>query len=538
MDSYNLLTETWIPVMGRDGAVRYIAPWELTTQPVPLALHAPRPDLNGAMMEFLIGLVQTVFPPRSRKEWRQRLKHPPSPEELRAALSPWVPCFNLFGERPCFMQDLTLEPAPGNANDIAALFITSPGENTVKKNTDFFIKRGEIRVLCPSCAAMALFAMNAFAPSGGAGVRTSLRGGGPLVTLVWGETLWERVWNNVRVVAPEEAPLPEAMDGRVFPWLEPTRVSDKKSMPFLPDSVDTHVYPFWAMPRRYLLHPEEEECVCDVCGRFSSVAVRTVHALPRGNNYEGPWRHPLTPYRELGQDKPTISVKGSADGMGYRYWLGLLYGDEGGGVVPAMCVQQYREMTGDDAADVSLHAFGYDMDNMKARQWCEGIMPFFSLPEDAVSVLRGEVARMVTAAEGVRLSLFLALKNAVLSEDQKKRASASTWLENVSAAFWQRTEEDFYRQVRELAGRLRAGESAADSQRERFLGWACCLCRTAESLYDENTDMGVFSANALCGGHRDDRDRRHNIYTELTVLRRAVRAACKKELGDIWRNDG
>ena len=66
------------------------------------------------------------------------------------------------------------------------------------------VKRGGAPVLSRAAAAMALFTLQTYAPSGGAGHRTGFRGGGPLTTLALpgpppGEppTLWHLLWANV-----------------------------------------------------------------------------------------------------------------------------------------------------------------------------------------------------------------------------------------------------------------------------------------------------------------------------------------------------
>ena len=67
---------------------------------------------------------------------------------------------------------------------VGALLIDTPGANALRKNTDLFVKRGRIEVLSRAAAAIGLFTLSAYAPAGGAGIRTSLRGGGPLTTLL------------------------------------------------------------------------------------------------------------------------------------------------------------------------------------------------------------------------------------------------------------------------------------------------------------------------------------------------------------------
>lgn len=159
---FNLIDERWIPVTRRDGTKTMIAPWEVTEQfaenPV-VSLDAPRPDFNGALIQFLIGLVQTVAAPQNASEWRKRLTEPPTPDELKEKFAAVRHAFELGGDGPRFMQDM--DRLEGKEWDIASLLIGYPGENTLKFNKDHFVKRGGISSLCPSCSATALFTLTA-----------------------------------------------------------------------------------------------------------------------------------------------------------------------------------------------------------------------------------------------------------------------------------------------------------------------------------------------------------------------------------------
>ena len=183
----------------------------------------------------------------------------------------------LDGPGPRFQQDLSGlddEPVP-----VSALFIDSPGANALRKNTDLFVKRGRIAVLSRAAAAIGLFTLQAYAPAGGAGNRVSLRGGGPLTTLLlpgprtpeeqvplwrqlWANVFWDEAWDD-----PADRP------ERVFPWLVPTRVSDngEKTTP-----EDVHpAQAFWGMPRRIRLDFEANEkgAPCDLTGMVDQVVV-------------------------------------------------------------------------------------------------------------------------------------------------------------------------------------------------------------------------------------------------------------------------
>jgi len=180
----NLLEDAWIPVKRRSGTIENIAPWQLveTDDPV-LAVHAARPDFNGALLQFLIGLMQTAVPPDNYDKWVDWLEEPPAPEQIREKFKPFSEAFNLDGDGPRFMQDYDELDETG-CKGINALLIDSPGDIAIKKNTDHFIKQGRAAILCSACAAAALFTLQTNAPAGGQGHRVSLRGGGPLTTLV------------------------------------------------------------------------------------------------------------------------------------------------------------------------------------------------------------------------------------------------------------------------------------------------------------------------------------------------------------------
>ncbi|NJB67909.1 CRISPR system Cascade subunit CasA [Desulfobaculum xiamenense] len=495
---FNLLEERWLPVIRADGTQGVIAPWEIAAGgSLPVALHVPRPDFRAAMMEFLVGLLQTVRPPARRKDWLAQLRQPPSPDELRQAMRPHVPFFELFGQRPLFLQDLTLE-APAKAkdfSDISALLIDSPGENTLKNNGDFFVKRGRVNALCPACAAMALFTMQAFAPAGGAGIRTSLRGGGPLSTMVdmvrddgSASTLWEKLWLNVLCLQTRAAsvqPAPTELAGVVYPWAAPTRTSEGGEQTH-PEDVHW-LQAYWGMPRRVVLVPEDAESgeVCDVCGAQSARMVRRMYARKGGTNYGPTWQHPLTPYRDQ-NDKPPLSIKGSANVTGYGHWLGVVYDQlTAKGIRRSANVAHVHESL-NDALHLGVNVAGYDMDNMKARQWCESTFPVYPVAEDRLADFRGCIEMMVAAADKARMNLAGMLKEALVNEAGHKQASVDkTVFANAQAELWSRTEARFY----ELAKDAARSEGQKDEDRVKD-AWRDHLCRTAQDIFHGLAESG------------------------------------------------
>lgn len=168
----NLVLDPWIPVRLRSGERRRIRPADLTVTmagaEAVLALDLPRPDFQGAVFEFLVGLLQTALRVQDDDEWRDLYEAPPSPSELAAAFDRQAHAFALTGAGPCFAQDVGLA-LTDEARGIQQLFMDAPGENTVKQNADLFVRAGGVGLLCAPCAAAALYTLQANASAGGPG---------------------------------------------------------------------------------------------------------------------------------------------------------------------------------------------------------------------------------------------------------------------------------------------------------------------------------------------------------------------------------
>ena len=168
----NLISDPWIPVLRRSGR-DIIRPDQIAEADV-LRPDWPRPDLNLACYELLIGLVYLAHLPKGIDD----RANPPSAAALRRAMEPLAPAFNLLGDGSRFLQDL--EPLESEGSPPDMLFIDSAGASAAKQNADVMVRRGRDETLSLPLAAMALYTMQAFAPAGSAGNRTSLRGGGPM----------------------------------------------------------------------------------------------------------------------------------------------------------------------------------------------------------------------------------------------------------------------------------------------------------------------------------------------------------------------
>ena len=445
----NLITDPWIPVV-RDNRPIRIRPEQILDTGVTRP-DWPRADLNLACLELLIGLLFLADPPRDDGDWHERYDTP-EPERLCAALESFAPHFELTGDGPRFLQDLERFEAGAKESDVNPpdmLFIDSAGESTRKKNADLMVKRDRYPALPLPLAAMALYTLQAFAPSGGSGNRTSMRGGGPMVTLVQPldsepYVLWRLVWSNV----PEGKPLPADRASEALPWLRATRTSrnDEVVTPEMSHPAEA----FFGMPRRLRLLFREE-------------SLTGVVQKKHGTNYAH-WPHSLSPRycKKLGEELLPVHPKPGKES--YRNWLGLTFGQGNKTQVSSESVRRFHTLTNAPAAEVL--AGGWAMSNMKPMDFALHVYPTFRLGESAE--LRS--GALVEAANSASQELVKGLKRATGVKIQA--------FEPVREAFFADTESDFVDAVKAVA--VGGGGDVE-------LNWLSTLRRTALSLFDQQT---------------------------------------------------
>ena len=456
----NLIKDAWLPVIRSSGKADIVAPWQIAEKDDPVVeLNAPRPDFQGALYQFLIGLLQTCFAPDDHDEWLEYWEEMPNADELQKRFMNLASAFKLDNpEGPAFMQDFNLEK--GEEKAIAALLIEAPGEETIKKNSDHFIKRDTVKKMCYGCAATALFTLQANAPSGGAGHRVSLRGGGPITTLVrpsTASTLWQKLWLNILDVESYTASI-SSSSSDVLPWMAPTRTSEpskKKDSSTRPADVHS-LQIYWGMPRRIRLHFKPDiKGNCDICRAEEKQLVTKYSTQNYGVNYEGEWIHTLTPYRfDKKKEKPPLSIKGQKGGLGYQHWLSLvIMNDQAKGEAAAKIVRQYLEERAryiKDSYLPLLWAFGYDMDNMKARCWYDHTMPIFRLDKDQKNNLMGWASELIESASFSANTLKMQVKSAWFRRPKDIKNSEDN-MSVVSLSFWQQSENVFYQIIQKLS---------------------------------------------------------------------------------------
>jgi CRISPR system Cascade subunit CasA len=463
-EAYSLAVEPWLPVAMADGTRKFIPIRDIATPDI-IAVNTGRADCDICVTEFLIGLAAIALAPNDERDWAKLFHNPPPPDAIDAALKPFAHALVLDGAGPRLLQDF--EPLQGDEVPVSSLLMDQPGAATLRDNADHFVKRGQVRTLSRAGAAIALLTLQTSAPSGGAGHRTSMRGGGPVTTLVVPRlegkppNLWQLIWVNT----PLDYRVEPADAAKAMPWLAPTRTSAKGDPGAITTPAHTDIVhkaqAFFGMPRRVRLNFVENagDQACDLLGLKDKIIVQNYVTRPYGVNYTN-WIHPLSPYYKLNEqstDWLPLHFKSSA--ISYRSWVGLTLRGSKGTRLPADSVHNFTSTRrsrvgikqGDENRGVGFLACGYAMDNMKPLDFTEAMLPLISTGDkERDKDLADCASAMVQAAELAASQLLTALKVALFSGE--KVDNGKTVLDAPRARFWAETEGDFYRLLTEAAG--------------------------------------------------------------------------------------
>lgn len=454
----------------REGGSDIIRPSQMTEADI-LRPNWPRADLNLACYELLVGLVAVACPPKDEIDWEERTAA--SSNQLDEAFARLVPAFNLIGQGPKFMQDY--DGVDGATKSVDFLFIDSAGDNTIRKNADLMVHGQRYASLDLPMAAMALFTLQTHAPAGGAGNRTSLRGGGPMVTLVKPRSepnnLWHMIWANVPLGRPFRL---DQLDQ--FPWMRPTVTSETKpprevhqpGQGLVPESI-------FSMPRRIELVEEG--------GRVTGA-----RQLPYGTNY-GLWRHPFSPYRQGKPEEPALPLHPRPGRFSYVNWSGVSIsagqarsaGSSGPIRYQAQCVVDYFNRA--PANDADIIVAGWSTNNMTPVEFIWEETPLFNLSDQQ----RVTAEALVAAAEYAS-SLMLATMTSALGMGAKDATPMSVFKEQ----FYLATEDDFVAAL----GLLTKSGIDDNALNDLKRSWLASLRSAALSKFDSIAVDGLHNRSA------------------------------------------
>ena len=459
---FNLIDERWIPVECLSGNVRMIAPWEISDrEDPPVHVAFSRPDMNSAIVQFLIGLVQTAAAPVDVYEWMDLLEEPLPPAELRRKFEAVRGAFELFSDAAPFMQQVDIEPD----KSISMLLATSPGENTLKLNKDFFIKRCMEKVcLCPSCAAAALYTFQTIGPMGGRGQRGSMRGMCPMTVVMECGDLYSTVMLNVISLNyfgnEDESKI-------TFTWVNGPCPEDMPISHANPSAI------YWTTVKRLRLG-QISEGVCMLCGHIGDV-VASCGQKPRGTQYVN-WKYPLCPY--VIKDGKIKHMQASSAIAHLNQWMPLLF--EGfSDVEPATNVKQAMA-NAEELRDIRAVS--------DAKVWISGYVNKQALPEEWVDVhepspiqySKSELVNVKSSVRAIlRLSdygdnrLYAAVKKLSDSREPGKSRKTVTIPSSIIDEYWNTLDMQFL----SIQKRLNNPEEVAHI-------WADMVRETVNSAFD------------------------------------------------------
>lgn len=489
-EPFSLAGRAWLPVALNTGQRKLVQLGEITRTDI-VRLDTGRPDTDAALAEFLIGFLAVTIGPDNRSEWLHLYRSPPPREQLEAAFAPFANALVLDGDGPRFFQDR--DDLSGDETPVEALFIDAPA--------DHFMLDRRYEALSRTGAAIALLTLQTMAPSGGAGHRTSLRGGGPLTTLVVPRTqpnLWQLLWANV----PEGLKSSVADAALIFPWLGPTRTSNPKENGVITTPEHVHIaQAFFGMPRRIRLTFEANDGHrrCDLLGALAEpddLIVLTYVTRPWGVNYpSNTWRHPLSPYyRQKDKDAEMLPLHLKSARVGYRNWFGLVSETSSSLTTPAEAVALFRRdrarSIGEQKERLRIKAAGYALDNMKPLEFAEALLPLFAVDPDTNKELDRHAKGMIDAADLGARQLSGSVRIALYGENAKVD-SGSTVLGSVTSEFWTETEAPFYARLEALSNAIVAAVEAGSlpDRREEISAthaprWLEDIRRVALSIFD------------------------------------------------------
>lgn len=502
----NLLKDPWIPIQRQSGKQELIIPSAITEQydSDPIAfLAAPRPDFNGSLMQFLIGLLQTAFAPEfrelERSQWRKWYVNPPNKSELEEWFAPLISAFEFDGDGARFMQDKNLPKEKTKKEQNKAM-----NSLLLEDYSGHFIKYGFIEdnhsfAMCRSCAAIALFNLQISTPGIGSGHQSSLRGTCPLTTLIveWHANistvkLWRNLWLNV---LPTNEIIENDIDEHgqlkdIFPWYDLMSIQSKECK-IISSSQVHKMQMYWGMPDRiWFDFGNLKYGCCDLCGRSNELLIEKYLCKGKGINYSKyTFQHSLSPYKYRKEQKNKDPEKNLPAGyypikikdgfVGYKHWASISLGsgnskarDTIGCSKPAKIIHD-RYLTnsnnGIDNSKLAIWAFGYDNSKQNAKFSCfyESLLPFYELDKNLLENFTLETNELIKMAnevlEKIRISIEIAWgfkkspsQKKFRKEKEIQKVSNKTAIEgtavlfDLNKKFWTDTENYFYALLEKL----------------------------------------------------------------------------------------
>jgi CRISPR system Cascade subunit CasA len=336
----NLLKDPWIPIRkGTD--FKQISYEELLCSEQPdIQIALPRDDLELACIQMLSAMTQVIFIPEDKKKLRERIKTPLSKNEYDEGIEKYKYWFDLDHPKWPFMQTNGVD---GEWTSIQKLMIGMP-EITSKSGSAhaFFNEPTEVQAVSPGIAAIALFNQAANSPSFGGGFKGSLRGAGPISTMVMGRYLRETIWLNVLYLDKVKELISwydATKDNDLPAWVNP--IPNGKIQPF---SIGLLRGLFWQPAYMELVKSNKLQS-CDLLGGQPQACYIGFKKKRYAFDLEGVWPHPYSP-RQFENDGTVKYLAFKGNNPSWTQMSEFLYctgGDGIAGYSPAFVVRQHTD---------------------------------------------------------------------------------------------------------------------------------------------------------------------------------------------------
>ena len=179
-----------------------------------------------------------------------------------------------------------------------------------------------------------------------------------------------------------------------------------------------------------------------------------------------------------------LPVHPAPGGISYRLWPGVVVRSKDGLREPAQVIRHWlnqRNSILNKSDESRFAAFGYDMDNMKARAWMEGEMPLLRFDDTTRDWLAEFVRRATAGANTVARLVTGAVKSALF--DRPRDATGDFGF--IAERFFRDTEGAFYSALDEVARSAGDHPHDEDPTIEALRCWAPIMAKAALRLFDE-----------------------------------------------------
>ncbi len=457
----NLLFDPWIPVTTIEGKEIQISMYEIVRNDI-VKTNATRADFNGALLTFLIGVLQTFFTPEDEDDWEEYFHQPPTEDKLKQVFEVHREAFNLDGDGKRFMQDYSIRNDGNNAN-VLKLLPGLLGDSAIIKNMDFLFKSSEMKQLPKTEVIMALYLYQIFCLSETGGKEFRHHGGlrrrntvTVLLSLKSG-SLWQNLWLNV-IDCDEFLAFNQFKNKEYsFPWMEKKPYSKQKM-----DSDINISEIYWSMPRRVWILSDSD----------NNEMIRDILIKPDGIEYTTKRiRHPLVAYHPTKTGEVVRPVKISRTGLTYADWKLLVSSRS-----LSKNFQYLAENT--NVNDIRLIAFGYinHPTQAKTQGWTQTSLRHLVLKNKSIN---NEIERYINVAKligdpnPVQGYLVGGVSRAWFSENKKKeKPRRKAFREQtsllVSRSFWDKTEYYFYELVDQVLNEKNLSDELKQLYRKKW----------------------------------------------------------------------